>query len=240
MTETPTTANREVVAALRRGLGAQLETWRSQVSVPGQRLGWKIGFNDHASQQRLGLTHPVIGFLRRDRLLPSGGAFRVVPGAVIKVEAEVAIRIGRDLPAGGSIETAETAIAALAPAIEIVDVTRPLEGLEALLRGNLYQAAVVIGDERPGSLPNPRQAVRAELHATGATPRTSEPLRLPQQFGELVRVVADLLGEHGEMLRAGDWIIGGAIVEPLVVSAGTGIDIVMPPLGRIALDFTGT
>ena len=39
MTETPTTANREVVATLRRGLGAQLETWRSQVSVPGQRLG---------------------------------------------------------------------------------------------------------------------------------------------------------------------------------------------------------
>ena len=64
--------------------------------------------------------------------------------------------------------------------------------------------------------------------------------RLPQQFGELVRVVADLLGEHGEMLRAGDWIIGGAIIEPLVVTAGTSIDIAMPPLGRIALDFTGT
>jgi hypothetical protein len=41
------------------------------------------------------------------------------------------------------------------------------------------------------------------------------------------------------MLCGGDWIIGGAIIEPLVVTAGTGIDIDMPPLGRITLDFIG-
>jgi 2-keto-4-pentenoate hydratase len=237
MSDAHTLSERDVAAALQRGLGAQLETWRRQVQTPGQRLGWKIGFNDKASQQRLGLAHPVIGFLRNDRRLPSGVAFRVPAGATIKAEAEVAMRIGRDLPAGASVEAAEAAIAALAPAIEIVDVTHPLDGLEALLRGNLYQAAVAIGVERPGSLSNPRQAVRAELRTRGGAVRASEPQRLPEHFGELVRVVADLLGAHGETLRAGDWIIGGAIIEPLVVTAGTGIDIDMPPLGRIALDF---
>lgn len=240
MSEAPTTSAADVADALRRGLGAQLDAWRAQVSVPGRRLGWKIGFNDRASQQRLGLAHPVIGFLRNDRRLPAGTAFRVPAGAIIKAEAEVAIRIGRDLAAGASVEAAEAAIAALAPAIEIVDVTRTLDGLEALLRGNLYQAAVAIGAERPGSLSNPRQAVHAELRTGGGAVRASEPQRLPERFGELVRVVADLLGVHGETLRAGDWIIGGAIIEPLVVTAGTRIDIDMPPLGRIALDFAGS
>lgn len=239
MTDTLATPGHDVAAALRRGLGAQLATWRTEVAGPGQRLGWKIGFNDRASQQRLGLAHPVIGFLRRDRRLAAGAAFPVPPGAAIKAEAEVAIRIGRDLPAGGGIDAAEAAIAALAPAIEIVDVTHPLTGLEALLRGNLYQAAVVIGAERAGSLPSPRTAVRAELRTRDGVVRASEPARLPERFGELVRVVADLLGEHGEGLRAGDWIIGGSIIEPLAVTAGTSIDIDMPPLGRIALDFTG-
>lgn len=239
MSDHRTPSGHAVEAALQRGLAAQLETWRRQVQAPGQRLGWKIGFNDRASQQRLGLAHPVIGFLRNDRRLPSGAAFRVPAGAIIKAEAEVAIRIGRDVPAGGSVETAEAAIAALAPAIEIVDVTHPLDGLEALLRGNLYQAAVAIGAERVGGLSNPRQTVRAELHATGAASRASEPQRLPERFGELVRVVADLLGAHGEVLRAGDWMIGGAIIEPAVVTAGTRIDIDMPPLGRITLDFIG-
>lgn len=240
MSDPRTPSERDIAAALQRGLGAQLETWRREVQTPGQRLGWKIGFNDKASQQRLGLAHPVIGFLRNDRRLPAGAAFPVPAGATIKAEAEVAMRLGRDVPAGGDLDSAEAAIAALAPAIEIVDVTRPLDGLEALLRGNLYQAAVVIGAERAGSVANPRQTVRAELRTRDGSARASEPARLPERFGELVRVVADLLGAHGEMLRAGDWIIGGAIIEPLAVTAGTGIDIDMAPLGRIALDFTGT
>src|SRR5512139_554330 len=82
------------VTALKRGMEGQLARWREQVKAPGKRLGWKIGFNDRPSQERLSLAEPVIGFLRRDCLLSSGETFRAPPGAVIKAEMEIAMRIG--------------------------------------------------------------------------------------------------------------------------------------------------
>lgn len=228
-----------LVTALQRGMQAQLAEWRSTVQAHGKRLGWKIGFGDHASQQRMGLAAPVLGFLRRDRLLASGGAFRMPAHAVIKAEVEVAIRMGRDVAAGVSAAEAECAIAAYAPAVEVVDVTRPLDGIEALLRGNLYQAAVLIGPEQYALPSAPRQALQARLHVDGQPVRESEPLRLPERFGELVQLVAGTLSQHGEQLAVGDWIICGAIVEPIAVHPGTRIDVEMSSFERITLDFAG-
>lgn len=228
-----------VATALRRGMQAQLADWRRTVQVPGHRLGWKIGFGDQAAQQRMGLAAPVIGFLRRDRLLAPGGSFRIAANAVIKAEVEVAIRIGRDVAADVSAAGAESAIAAYAPAVELVDVTEPLDGIEALLRGNLYQAAVLLG---PGQHPvpsTPRQSIQARLHVDGKPVRASEPPRLPERFGELVRLVAATLSRHGEQLAAGDWIICGAIMEPLAVSPGNRIEVEMSPFERMTLGFTG-
>lgn len=225
--------------ALRSGMQEQLAVWRSTVQAHGNRLGWKIGFNDRASQQRMGIAAPVLGYLRRDRLLASGGVFRMPANAVIKAEVEVAIRMGRAVAAGVSVVEAESAIAAYAPAVEVVDVTQPLDGIEALLRGNLYQAAVLIGPERHAIPSAPRQTIQARLHVDGKPVRESEPLRLPERFGELVQLAAETLSRHGEQLAAGDWIICGAIIEPLVVSPGNRIEVEMSPFERMSLGFTG-
>ena len=224
--------------ALRVGMQAQLAVWRHSVQAHGHRLGWKIGFGDRAAQQRAGLAKPVIGFLRRDRLLQSGGEFQIPKNSVIKAEVEVAIRMGREVAAGISAVQAQDAIAAIAPAVEVVDVTAPLVGIEALLRGNLYQAAVVIGSEQHAIPSAPREFIQARLQVNGAPWRDSEPQRLPEHFGEIVQVVAQTLSAHDEHLAAGDWIICGAIIEPLVVKPGDRIDVQMSPFERLALVFT--
>jgi 2-keto-4-pentenoate hydratase len=226
-------------AALRRGMQDQLAEWRRSVQTQGNRLGWKIGFNDRASQQRMGLAAPVLGFLRRDCLLAPGGVFRMPANAVIKAEVEVAIRMGRDVVADVNAAQAENAIAAFAPAVEVVDVTYPLDGIEALLRGNLYHAAVLIGPEQHTIPSAPRQTIQARLHVDGQPVRASEPLRLPERFGELVQLAAKTLSQHGEQVAAGDWIICGAIIEPLVVSPGSRIDVEMSSFERMTLGFTG-
>ncbi len=226
--------------ALHNGMQAQLALWRSTVQAHGHRLGWKIGFNDRASQQRMGIAAPVLGYLRRDRLLASGGVFQIAANAVIKAEVEVAIRMGRDVAAGAGVAQAETAIAAYAPAVEVVDVTHPLDGIEALLRGNLYQAAVLIGPELQAVPSTPRQTIQARLHVDGRPVRESEPPRLPERFGELVQLAAETLGRHGEQLAAGDWIICGAIIEPVVVSPGSRVEVEMSSFERITLGFAGS
>lgn len=225
--------------ALRDGMRAQLAEWRRTVQTPGNRLGWKIGFGDHASQQRMGLAAPVLGFLRRDRLLAPGDVFRIPADAIIKAEVEVAIRIGRDVMAGVSAEEAESAIAAYAPAVEVVDVSWPLEGIEALLRGNLYQAAVLLGPEQHAIPAAPRESIQARLHVDGELVRESEPFCLPVRLGEVVQLAAATLGQHGEQLAAGDWIICGAIIEPFVVSPGHRIEVEMSAFERLTLGFAG-
>lgn len=226
--------------AQHRGMAAQLADWRRTVQSQGHRLGWKIGFGDLASQQRLGLAAPVLGFLRRDHLLTSGGVFQMPANAIIKAEVEVAIQMGRDVAAGVTITEAESAIAAYAPAVEVVNVTQTLDGIEALLRGNLYQAAVLLGPTQQSIPPAPRQMIKARLHVDGKLAGESEPRCLPERFGNLVQLAAATLSQHGEQLTAGDWIICGAIVEPMVVSPGTHIEVEMTSFERITLDFSGS
>ena len=239
MTEHNVRTSMAVSTALRSGMQAQLAEWRRTVQAHGQRLGWKIGFGDRASQQRMGLTAPVLGYLRRDRQLASGDVFRMHAHSVIKAEVEVAIRMGRDVAAGITAAEADRAIAAYAPAVEIVDVTHPLGGIEALLRGNLYQAAVLLGPELCTIPTAPRQSIQARLLVNGKPAGESEPLRLPERFGELVQSTAATLSQYGEQLAAGDWIICGAITEPVVVSPGNRLDVEMSPFERITVGFTG-
>jgi 2-oxo-hept-3-ene-1,7-dioate hydratase len=224
-------------AAIGRGMTAQLAEWRRAVAAHGHRLGWKIGFGDRAAQQRAGLVAPVMGFLRRDRRLVPGGVYALPAGAVVKAEVEVALRLGRDVGSGASLDAAEAAIAASAAAIELVDLTHPLEGIEAQLRGNLYHAAVAIGPEQPGVPAAPRATLTARLRDREQVVRVSEPPRLPERFGELVLLVADTLAAHGERLAAGDWIICGSVVEPLVVAPGMRLEVEMAPFERLMLSF---
>ena len=235
----PESADRSATdTALHAGMQAQLAAWRQTVQAQGNRLGWKIGFGERAAQERVGIAAPVIGFLRRDRLLATGGRFRMPANAVIKAEVEVAIRVGCDVDADVNSVQAEAAIVAMAPAVEIVDVTRPLTGIEALLTGNLYHAAVLIGPHVSAVAAAPCQTLQAHLHVNGSPGRASDAQRLPASFGEIVQVTAQTLSAHGERLLVGDWIICGAIIEPLVVKVGDEIEVDMPPFERIALGFS--
>ena len=125
---------------IERGMQQQLTRWHKEVTLP-QRLGWKIGFNMAADQQRLGLPSAMIGFLSEAHRLTSGGRYHATPGANLLVEPEVALLIGRDLPAGATAAQANAAIAAYTAALELVDTTRSVnDDIEAILAGNLFHA----------------------------------------------------------------------------------------------------
>jgi 2-keto-4-pentenoate hydratase len=233
----PELMNASMQQALQRGMESQLQRWRREVLAPGLRLGWKIGFNDRPSQQRMGLAEPLLGYLRSDRRLSSGDRFVVPTGAVIKVEVEIALHLGRDLGAGATTDEAEAAVSALAPAVEVVNVTQPLDSIEALLAGNLYHAAVLIGPGRTGVPTDPRALLHGGLQVNNLPVRTSETIRLPERLGEFVRVAADTLARHGEHLSAGDWIICGSITEPWLLTPGEHIQAGITSFDAVTLTF---
>lgn len=206
-----------------RGLHAQLELRRKLLEQGALRVGWKVGFNTPVARERLALEAPVAGFLTSatvlapDQPCPVGRAVNPV------AECEVAIEVGP----GGSV-------AALGPAVEVVDVDRPLEDLEELIGTNIFHRAVLFGPRTPGaSLAGVEARVLVngeERERTGALAATGEPQGVLDQIG-------DLLALAGEELVEGDLVIAGAVllVQP---APGDRLRLELGELGGVELPFT--
>lgn len=218
-----------------RGMRAQLSAWRQRLALGERRIGWKMGYMDAAVRTRLSLPHPLVGFLTSGRLIPDGGVLRYARHASLLAESEVALHLGRDITPGCSPMEAADAIDALATAMEIVDVTQPLEDMAEILAGNLFHAAVALG--APHTVRNLRSLpdVTGALWVNAAQQGAVDPASLLQDPGPLLAQVADLLGHFGIGLSAGDWIITGSVVKPWRVQAGDQVAVDLGVLGRVAL-----
>ena len=220
---------------LDKGMREQLAAYRAAIAGGMPRLGWKVGLNDPAAYQRLGLDGPIAGWLNGRRLIREGEPYVPPAGAKPRIEAETAILVGADVAAGTTAAEARAAISAVAPAIEFVDATKPLSPLDDLLANDILHEAVMIGSSQP-------LARAGGLVAAGfpAVTKNGEPAGPPMpgryrdDLGEIVASVAVTLGRYGEQLCAGDWIIGGSYINPFDVAPGDQVTADFGPLGTLA------
>ena len=132
------------------GLRAQLERRREALELGASPIGWKIGLNDPRVQEHLGLDRPVIGFLTDGTLAAPGETHSLAGATRPAAEAEIAVELRRDVGPGAEVDEALGAIESLGPAVEIVDLDRPLDDLEAILAANGFHRAVCLGQARQG------------------------------------------------------------------------------------------
>jgi 2-keto-4-pentenoate hydratase len=153
-------------------------------------------------------------------------------------EPEIAVYLGKDVPRGASREAAGAAISAIGPAIELADLDRAPDDVEAILAGNIYQRHVVLGARdasRAGCVLDGLVArvTRGGTQIAGTTESgsfTGDPL-------DIVRHVADLLAAFGERLRAGQLVITGSVVPPLFVEPGEEVVFALEPIGGVSVRF---
>jgi 2-keto-4-pentenoate hydratase len=193
---------------------AQLARLRDGGAAP---IGWKAGMNAPEPRRRLGLTRPLVGFLTDATLVPSGGSVAVGGWQAPRLEPEIAMRVGSDVVGGASRDAVAAAVDALAPAIELVDLTGPGDDVEAILGLNVFHRAVVLG---------PWDAGRAGAHLDGVAldvegrVEAADPTAVLGDLVEVVRGVADTLAHAGESMRAGQFVICGSVVPAFAVSPG--------------------
>jgi 2-keto-4-pentenoate hydratase len=225
---------------IQRGMTEQLAKRRARIAAGEKPLGWKVGFGAPAMMEKFRITAPLVGFLMQRALIDSGGSASLAGWVKPVAEPEIAVHIGRDLPGGGDRAAAAAAIAALGPAIELADADLPFEDPEAILKGNIFQRHVILGE---------RDASRAGGNTAGLTARvfrrdaevaqTSDPEAATGKIVDTVRHVADLLAAFGERLSAGDVIIAGSVTPPILVDADeTSVAYVLDPVGRVSVAFT--
>jgi 2-keto-4-pentenoate hydratase len=222
----------ELDPGVEAGLRRQLEEWRRALGGGADRLGWKIGFNDPRMQQRLGLDHPVIGFLTSASLIEAGGSHSLAGARRPLVEPEVAVELRRDLGPDAEVDEALAAIQSLGSAIEVIDMPAPPDDVEEALAGNVFHRGVALGPYRQDAAIG---GIVATVTVSGEE-RESAPAEL--DLAETIRLVADLLAACGERLLKGDRIIAGTLTRPVPVSAGDRVEADLGPLGRVELAFT--
>jgi 2-keto-4-pentenoate hydratase len=218
-------SNPRVVA----GLHEQFTSWRAELQGGAERVGWKIGLNVPEVQQALEIEEPVIGYLTSATQLAPGGSFDATGAVSLMAEPEVAVVIGRDVEPGTGMDEAREAIEALAPAIELVDVGVGRGDVQAILAGNVFHRAVVIGQPRPALMDG---QLRGALSVGGEEREAGD---VPGDLADVVELTARLLGEVGERLQAGDRIIAGALTPQVPVGPGDELVVDLGRLGSVEL-----
>jgi 2-keto-4-pentenoate hydratase len=206
------------------GMRIQLAGWRSALgSADVERVGWKVGLNAPPVMEALEIDRPVVGWLASGTALDPPAEFSTAGATNLAAEAELAITVGE----GGSV-------AGLGPAIELVDIDRPLDDLTAILAGNIFHRAVVFG---PTGEPRPLEGITARIERDGAV---EAELDLAEAVGDpaaVVEVVGGRLSEAGAALEPGDRIIAGALIPVLPAAAGGTVALDLGPLGEVSLRY---
>lgn len=233
-------ASPEVAKAIEDGMAVQLARMKEAIARGAPRVGWKVGINDPAAQQRLGIDGILVGWLNGQAVYPSGATYVEKPGMVLRVETEVAIRLHRDVPPGATLDEARKAIASLAPALEIVNVTDRPRDLRGLIEGDILHEATILGAEvlqhdaqqpTSGIVPPSFPSARVDE----GDPHPAIPGRVADDFAETVVAVANTLAAFGEAVRAGDRIIAGSYCDPFDIEPGQHVVADFGPLGTVEL-----
>ena len=217
---------------------AQLARWRRRIAGGPARVGWKIGFNSPAAQRQLGLDGTVVGHLTQATVLAPGTSHSLAGSRLVSAEPEVAVHLGRDVPAGAGGDAARAAIAALGAAIELVDIDGPLDDLEAILAANVFHRAAVLGPPRTERAGGALAGVTARAFRNGDEVASVEAAAAAGDLAAVVRHVADWLAAFGERLCAGDRIICGSLAPPIWVKPGDRVRVDLGPLGAVEVALT--
>ncbi|GAA1782690.1 2-keto-4-pentenoate hydratase [Agromyces lapidis] len=204
----------------------------------GERVtGVKLGFTSRAKAAQMGVDDVIIGTLTDAMRIEDGGAFD--PRAAIhpRVEPEVAYLLGVDLVDASDDELdPATAIAAVAPALEVIDSRyRDFRfSLDDVVADNASAAAYAIGPWSSPTAAGPldNRAVRLELGGRLAQAGSTAAI-----LGDPVRALAAarrLAREHGFALRAGTVLLAGAATAAVPLPADGLVEATIAGLGRVS------
>lgn len=196
------------------------------------RVGWKIAFADKAAQDRLGISSPLVGTLAGPAL-DLAAPYRPPANGRPRIEAEIALHLGRDVAPGASLEDASAAIDAVSPAIEFVDVSKMSRDLAVMAEGSILHDGVAFGPTFPLADARHLGGEFPQLLKAGAVIASPLPGRVPEDLAPLVAMVAAVVERYGERLLAGDRIICGSYIEPADLAPGDEFVVDFGPLGQI-------
>lgn len=188
----------------------------------GAVAGLKIATTTKVMQQLMGIDHPCGGMIYANTIHASGTRVDTTKFQHMVVECELAVRLGRDLPARGVPYTRDDvrgAIGAVMPAFELIEdrfADYKKSAATSLIADNAWNCGIVLGNPvlLPAALDPDKLSGSLEINGKAAHQGlTDDPL------GALAWV-ANLAVERGRPMTAGMVCITGSVIATLPITVG--------------------
>lgn len=203
----------------------------------GPVAGLKIATTTKIMQQLMGIDHPCMGAIFASKVHRSPATIRKADYVNVRVECELAVRLGHDLPKlpqPHTRESAREAIAEVMAAFELIeDRFADYKSSKALslIADNAWNGGIVVG---PGTRPpsaSDLDGIAGVLKRNGkreADGRTDDPL------GAL-SWLANLAAERGYPLKAGMVVITGSVITTVDIARGEELRFALEGIGEAVM-----
>jgi 2-oxo-3-hexenedioate decarboxylase len=203
-----------------------------------RRIGMKMGLTSRAKMEQMGVQDMIWGRLTDKMLVEEGGPIALSNYIHPRVEPEIAFLIGTRLEGTVTMAQAQSAIQAVAPAMEIIDSRYEnfKFTLTDVVADNASSSGLVIGAwlSRDSDISNLGMLLSIDgepVQIGSSAAILGHPLR------SLV-AAARLVASAGECLAPGDIVLAGAATSAEALRAGSHVRIEVQKLG--SADFSVT
>ncbi|HEX8827918.1 MAG TPA: fumarylacetoacetate hydrolase family protein [Xanthobacteraceae bacterium] len=224
-------------ASIAEAYAAQEAYYRLAAATYGAVGGAKIATTTKVMQQLMGIDHPCGGAIFARTIHTSPAALRGTDFVNLRIESEIALRLGADLPAAGALWTRETvapAIAGAMAAFELIEDRNAdyakVEAL-ALVVENCWNGGIVIGAAKATPVADlvgipGRLAIDGKIVGEG---RAEDPCAT-------LAWLANHVAERGRGLKAGMVVITGSLIPTVSIAPGQRAVFTVDGLGEVVMD----
>jgi 2-keto-4-pentenoate hydratase len=216
---------------------AQEVYYRLAEPVYGAVAGAKIATTTRVMQELMGITHPCGGAIFARTIHASPAKLGKADFVNLRIESEIALKLGADLPASGapwSADSVTRAVAGAMPAYELIEDRNAVyteTNAVSMIVENCWNGGIVTGAPQPVT----RQQVAGIMGRQTLNGKLIGEGKAEDPFATLAWL-ANQLAARGRGLTAGMVVITGSLIPTFSVQPGDHIVFAVDGLGEAVLD----
>lgn len=218
----------------------QWEIRRRKEARGNKIVGMKMGLTSWAKMSQMGVEHPCYGFLADYFAVPDGGEVKIDELIHPKIEAELAFVTKAPLKGPGiHIGDVLRATDFVMPAVEVIDSRyRDFKfDLKSVIADNSSSSRFITGGRMAAPSDLDLKNIGVVMEVNGNVVELGAGAAVLGHPAASVAMLANMLGERGEELPAGSFVMIGAITAAVQVNKGDSFTVRYQDLGSISGKF---
>jgi 2-oxo-3-hexenedioate decarboxylase len=203
-------------------------------------VGMKMGLTSTAKMKQMGVEHPCYGYLADYFACGDGAEIEIDKLIHPKVEAEIAFVLKDDLEGPGChIGDVLAATDFVMPAVEVID-SRYKDfkfDLKSVIADNSSSTRYVTGGRSRDIKDLDLKTLGVVMEINGEVVQVGAGAAVLGHPASSIAMLANMMAERGEKLKAGEYILSGAITAAMAVKKGDNVTVKFQDLGTLSFRF---